>query len=146
MCVCFIHISLKISHIFLLMMAAFASCASIWKYYKHFLWCYWTSCPTSYRTECTTEHKHRQYVQKEDGATVTSPSGLWPAVLKPHIWHCGWSHLTFSEPEVTVFGPAAGTGEDARCYKWQWCQADSLQLLSLKTAMPYILHVSLIII
>ena len=38
--------------------------------------------------------------------TVTSPIGLWTAVLKPRVRHFGRRHLVFLQPEVTGEGGA----------------------------------------
>ena len=43
-----------------------------------------------------------------DVASVTSPFGLWTAVLKPQVWILAVAILFFSEPEVTIFGREGG--------------------------------------
>ena len=42
-----------------------------------------------------------------DVGYVTSPDGLWTAVLKP-VWILAVTILAFLEPEVTIFGKEGG--------------------------------------
>lgn len=47
-----------------------------------------------------------------DVAIMTSPIGLWNAVLKPQVRHFGCCHLGFLEQEVTIFGRELGAVEE----------------------------------
>ena len=42
---------------------------------------------------------------------MTSPIGLWTAVLKPGL-HFGHRHLSILEPELIIFGEKGVAGED----------------------------------